>query len=81
MRKKFLPLYSTLVILEYYVQCWALWYMRHVDLMAQQTATKMTKELEHLSYKEQLRLFSLEKRKVWWDRINVHNNTMARNED
>lgn len=55
--------------------------MRHVDLMAQQRATKMTKELEHLSYKEQLRLFSLEKREVWWDRINVHNNMMARNED
>jgi len=56
-----LPLYS--------VNTWAPQYKRDMDILerAQQTATKMTEELEHFTYEERLRecgLFSLEKRRL-----------------
>ena len=55
--------------LDYSVQMWISQYGRDVDLLEciQRRATKMTYEMETLSYKNslrELRLFSLEKRRL-----------------
>lgn len=82
-RDMILPLYSALLRLhlERCVQVWAPRYRKDKELLeqVQSKATKVTKELEHLSYRERQRELAAGEEQAQGDLINMYKHLMEGN--